>query len=119
MSEQSVLNAIRELGPMGTTELAQHLDLHRQTVVQTMRRLRDKKRVYISGYQRQDGGGRGWYTVLYSIGNKQDRPKPKGLTPTERSRRYRERNKAIIALRRAKVKTQATPWTGLGARSGQ
>ena len=119
MSQQNILDAIKEMGPMGVTELSEYLDLHRVTVGKSVRALREYKKLYISGYQRQDGGGRGWYTVLYSIGNKQDRPKPKGLTPTERSRRYRERNKAIIALRRAKVKTQATPWSGLGARNGQ
>jgi hypothetical protein len=115
MSQQSIMDAIREMGPMGCTELAEHLDLHRVTVGKSIRALRDYKKLYVSGYERQPGRGRGWYTVLYAIGNKADVPKPKGLTPTERSRVYRERNKVIIRLRRRARKTAATPWTGLGA----
>lgn len=114
MSQQGILDTIKEMGPMGCSELAEHLGLHRTTVTKSLRRLRDYKKLYVSGYERQPGLGRGWYTVLYSIGDKADKPKPKGLTPTERSRLYRERNKVIIALRRKTYRKAATPWTGLG-----
>lgn len=115
MSQQSILATIKEQGPMGCTELAEYLGLHRVTVGKSIRALRNQKKLYISGYLRQPGRGRGWYTVLYAIGDKEDRLKPRGLTPTERSRTYRERNRAIIRLRRRVRKTAATPWTGLGA----
>lgn len=67
--------------------------------------------MHIVGWHREPKGND---SALLVLGSGRDAPKPLPLTTAEKNRRYRERNRTLIAHRRAGKKVIALgPWRGL------
>lgn len=79
-------------GPITAHELSEHVGIHLVTAQEWLRALRKERVVYISGWL-PDKMGRD-ATAVYAAGNKPDKPRGK-LTPAERARRYREKQKQL------------------------
>lgn len=80
--------------PQSSSDIAQKLYMHRNTVIKYMRHLRDKKLVYVSGFritQTETLGGR--HVPIFALGDKQDAVYQAQSRP-ERDRVYAVRRKA-------------------------
>ena len=116
MRMQAIKDALQH-GPMSTVELAEMLKEKRENVNKDLRRLRDRREVYISYYERQPEGYSGAFVPYYRVGKHQDASKPELLSCKERARVYRQRNKALImARRRPDLVSAMGVWSGLGSR---
>lgn len=116
MRMQAIKDALKH-GPMSTVELAQMLKEQRENINKDLRRLRDRREVYISYYERQPEGHSGAFVPYYKLGKYHDANKPEVLSCKERAKVYRQRNKALItARRRPEVVSAMGVWSGLGNR---
>jgi hypothetical protein len=87
----------------------------RVSLTKSIRKLRDRKQVYICEWERQPEGKQGGYIVYYALGDQPDAKRLAPLSLSERNKLYRKRHKAVIALRRyTKHHTALGVWAGLG-----
>jgi hypothetical protein len=116
MSMLSIKGALQH-GALSTVELCETLNKERVAVNKSLRRLRDRKEVFILYYERQPEGHRGSFVPYYSLGSMRDAKKPAPLSISERNKQYRRRHKAAISARRYPHHVSAMGvWSGLGAR---
>lgn len=111
---RAILAALENIGPMTAAELRRHLDREKSTLFQSLRVLRFRKIVHISGWQGPEYRGR--RAPVYALGNKPDVVEPPAVGVIERNRKHRAAHAAVISAR-AKVKRgtagPANPWQGL------
>lgn len=112
MIRDDILDALRHIGPMTMVEVTHHLGRERVSVFKAMRRLQAERLVYIKEWKRPERQGS--RSPIYALGNRPDAKEPPPLTTSERERRYRERNRARISVRRyASRSTLVGMWAGL------
>lgn len=107
-----------EHGPLSVRELMEATGQARVALNKSLRRLRDRKLVYISAYERQPEGNQGAFVPYYTLGDAKDAPRPKALSVSERNKIYRRRHKAAISARRyPHLRESLGVWAGLGGRA--
>ena len=107
-----------EHGPMSTAELCELLGQARVAINKSLRRLRNRKEVFISYYERQPEGRSGAFVPYYNLGHHYDAKQPEPLSIPERNKLYRKRHRARISARRyPKHMSALGVWAGLGART--
>lgn len=92
---QRILLYLSEHGPMTTRELADDLGIKLTHVSSRLALMRGKK-VHISGWRRDEDGGRLYVRALWALGPAPavEPRKPKPLGESAYNRRYRDRQKA-------------------------
>lgn len=80
-----ILNLLQELGPMTARELAEQLKI--KHVNQIAAALQGRDNFHISGYRRDEDGGRLYPRALYAYGPGKDAKKPPKLSKQEYNRR--------------------------------
>lgn len=116
MSMLAIKEALQH-GPLSTQELCAMLNQARVAVNKSLRRLRDRREVFIGSWERQPEGHQGAFVPYYKLGNHQDVKRPEPLSVSERNKLYRRRHKARISARRYPHHVSALGvWSGLGGR---
>jgi hypothetical protein len=112
--------AIKEVlqhGPLSVREMVELLGQARVALNKSLRRLRDRKQVYICAWERQPEGHQGAFVPYYTLGDEPDAQRPKALTVSERNKEYRRRHQAAISARRyPHLRETLGVWAGLGGR---
>lgn len=92
-----IMDALEQLGPMTSAELARELAIDRDTVGSVLSRLKrpskrpvGPKRVHVVDWCDEDEGSRTYLRAIYAAGNKVDATKPPRKSNAERSQRYRD-----------------------------
>lgn len=100
MSAPSRLLALLEDQPsQSAIELRQATGLGERHVSAALARLKNLLRyIHISGWRRDEDGGRLYVRALYSVGSKRDASKPPPLTRADYTRRYRARTTVVPSI---------------------
>jgi len=109
ITQRTILDRIKAIGPMTIQELCAELELSRDGARKAINSLRQAKRIYIRdwpylGTQRS----RQW---ALRTSNQQDAQKPPACSKPEYDRRFRERHKITIARRKSML--PPSPFQGL------
>lgn len=95
-----ILDALEQVGPMTTSEIAREIDVPRTRLGGVISRLnrptivpKAKKRIYIAEWRDDEENQRCYLRAVYAIGSKKDAEKPACKTPAERATRYRDRKR--------------------------
>lgn len=108
-----VLEALRKEGSMSAAELLDHLGRSARSIGASLRQLRNRKMVYVSGHVPHPPGTPGALTPLYSVGSKKD-VVHRAMTKNERARAYADRNRAMVRTKtRIAEKSKTNFWSGL------
>lgn len=111
--QDAVEDCIQHNGTMTRLELEAALGFDENQVSGALRGLRNRKKIHIAKYTRQDGKA-GRFTPHYAIGDLPDAEMMRQLTPRQRNIRYRERNRARInAANMARRGRTYNIWKGL------
>lgn len=94
----AIITLLRDIGPMSRRELAHLMRIDVQLVYASMRLLKENGKLRIVRWDRSVG--KGPFTPIYAEGGGVDVERPKGWTRNDISRRYYQRNAAVISLRR-------------------
>ena len=114
MTMQQITHALEHIGPLSALELSLQLVLSRLAVNKQVKQLREKKRVYITRFERQPDGVQGRCTPVYALGEKNDAKPLDRNHRREVSQRYYARHSAVISTRRySKRRTALGVWAGL------
>jgi len=90
-----ILNLLQELGPMTARELAEQLKI--KHVNQIAAALQGSDHFHISGYRRDEDGGRLYPRALYAYGPGKDAKKPPKLGKQEYNRRAKEKMRKTVS----------------------
>ena len=90
-----ILNLLQELGPMTARELAEQLKI--KHVNQIAAALQGCDHFHISGYRRDEDGGRLYPRALYAYGPGKDAKKPPKLGKQEYNRRAKEKMRKTVS----------------------
>jgi hypothetical protein len=90
-----ILTLLQELGPMTARELAEQLKI--KHVNQIAAALQGCDHYHISGYRRNEDGGRLYPRALYAYGPGKDAEKPPKLSTQEYNRRAREKMRKKVS----------------------
>jgi hypothetical protein len=113
----AVLQLVDDLGSASTVDLARMTNRTPCSIRGSLRLLRNRKKVYISRYERQVGTG-GRSTPFYALGEGPDVPEPEQISRKVINQRYNKRRAAIISTKaRVRRGTTKSIWAGLGART--
>lgn len=111
---EAVYAALDDIGPMSTAELMLFLDRKAAAMNDATRRLRMRKMVHITRWERQPDGHKGAMIPIYAAGDAEDAPKPKPLDVKQRNKRYRKRHAVAISIRRyGDARNSVGMWSGL------
>lgn len=102
-----ILQAIRELGPISTSELYDLFDAwSKNTVHLSLKALHQASEIHISKWTRQETGKPGPMGRAWSDGPGADAPRPKPKSHRVTSREYYEKNSARISVRRSGTRSK-------------
>lgn len=90
-----ILNLLQELGPMTARELAEQLKI--KHVNQIAAALQGSDNFHISGYRRDEDGGRLYPRALYAYGPGRDAKRPPKLGKQEYNRRAKEKMRKTVS----------------------
>lgn len=90
-----ILNLLQELGPMTARELAEQLKI--KHVNQIAAALQGCDHFHISGYRRDEDGGRLYPRALYAFGPGKDAKKPPKLSRQEYNRRSKAKMRKTVS----------------------
>lgn len=113
-----VLQAIRELGPISTSELYELFDAwSKNTVHLSLKALHQAQEVHISKWTRQETGKPGPMGRVWTAGPGTDAPRPKPKSHRVTSLEYYQKNSASISVRRhgsrSKLNASVNPFASL------
>jgi hypothetical protein len=95
-----------------TTDMAQFLGLHRNTVDYHLRRAVREKRAHIFDWDRKVGV-QGDFSAIYRFGPGENKKKPNRLSDKQYSARYWKKNKGVLIARAAAKRGKLTPYSQL------
>lgn len=90
-----ILTLLQELGPMTARELAEQLRIKNVNRIAMI--LNECDEYHISGYRRDEDGGRLYPRALYAYGPGKDADKPPKLSTQEYNRRAREKMRKTVS----------------------
>jgi hypothetical protein len=95
----AVLDALKEYGPMTTSEVSDCLNRPKGDISATLTRMTKAfpltpKRIYIKMYVYDEEGARRYPRAVYDLGDQEDAKKPKS-NPKEIKRRYEAKRKGM------------------------
>lgn len=94
-----VLALLEEQGGQSARDLREAIDIGERHISATLSRLKnDQRLIHISGWRRDEDGGRLYVRALYSLGRRRDAGKPPPLTQTEYGQRYRRRVSIVPSI---------------------
>ena len=94
-----IVRFLKEKGGLTSYQLAELLGLNVRNVRPYMKILHAERKVFIEGYKKQSNGPLIPIWRLDEIGDCEDEPYPKALTPAERVRILRKRKNANVAIK--------------------
>lgn len=97
---KSILEALRDIGPMTGAEISDAIDYPRRRTHAITQRLRKElpkkpKRIYVVGYAFDGESMRRYPRPIFALGDLPDKPKPKS-NPKEIKKRYAEKKKKKV-----------------------
>lgn len=94
--------------PMTTRELLEVNPVTQPTISVTIKALRKRGLVRISGWRRSERQGP--YSPVYALGSEQDASRPKPKSSKERNKKYWDANRARISAKRSGAKSTVASW---------
>ena len=93
-----ILDALEQLGPMTTSDLASHLGISRDlgAVMSRLKRATKttRKRVYVADWRRDQVGQKHYPRPVYAFGDKRDKPRPSAKARADVVREYMQNAQA-------------------------
>lgn len=109
-----VLYTLDDVGPLSSYDMALLLNRTQLSIGGSLRRLRKRKLIHITKYERQPDGQKGRCIPIYAVGDVPDAPPLKRIGVLEVNKKYRKRHAAIISARRyVTERKQLGVWGGL------
>ena len=110
--EQAILDALSTIGHLTAEELMDVTGIPPSAMYRMVNRLMKRKAIHVFDWKRPEG--RGMVTRIFKAGRGMNRPRPEPIHIIDRNRKYRERNKVALSVRRSKNKSRfAGIWSGL------
>ncbi len=105
--QKMVLDALRDVGPMTSRELAAHTGRTDLVIGEVMRRLRAKCLTHVTAWQTRTGTGGGRRAAVHALGDLPDAIEPPAVSSKMRNKAYRQRHAARLRAQDAAARRKA------------